>query len=232
MPFAATLSAPVEIQGATRLIAPNGKVGARPFALPANVRLVQTSTTGSIDILKILTALAHGADGVMVAWVGRATESQRRRAVVLRELLHFVGCNRERLALIEGAPEEGIEARFVERVRRMGPWVFAGNADLRAEVAALPMHSVAAHAPLAASQALRKVAVELLQAGKVDGVLAWGQGKDEIRPTLARTPEEARHLFAGGRGYPNRTTLLGAVADQNVAVVVRPSELACIEAPP
>jgi ferredoxin len=97
-------------------------------------------------------------------------------------------------------------------------------------LAALPLHGVAAHAPVATSQALRKVAVELLESGQVDGVLAWGQGSDEIRPTLARTPEQARRLFAGGRGYPNLATLLEGVAERNVAVVVRPAELACIEA--
>jgi ferredoxin len=112
----------------------------------------------------------------------------------------------------------------------MGPWLFAGNTDLRNELAALPLHGVAAHAPVAASQALRNAAVELLRSGKVEGVLAWGQGIDEIRPTLARTPEQARRLFAGGRGYANLATYLETVAEQNVAVVVRPAELACIEA--
>ncbi len=171
----------------------------------------------------------------MVAWVGRASESQRRRLLVLRELLHFVGCHRDRLALIEGAPDGAAEVALKERVRALGPWVFEGNGDLRAELTALPLHGVWAHAPVATSQALRNVAVELLRSGKVDGVLAWGQGTDEIRPSLARTPEQARRLFAGGRGYPNLATLLESVAGQSaplerVAVVVRPAELACIEA--
>lgn len=237
-PFAATLSqtatapsARTEGQSGSRLVMP----GARPISRiaarwPASVRLVQTSTSGAVDILKILTAFAHDADGVMVAWMGRATESQRKRVLVLRELLDFIGCSRERLALIDGAPDETTEAVFTEQMRVLGPWLFCGGDNLRAELAALPAHGVSAHAPASASQALRSAAVDLLQSGKVEGVLAWGQASDEIRPTLARTPEQARRLFAGGRGYPNLVTFLEIVAEQNVAVVVRPAELACIEA--
>jgi coenzyme F420-reducing hydrogenase delta subunit/ferredoxin len=234
MPIAATLTygatlAPMDHHGLLQRTA--NKLTLTPsVSLPANTRLVQTSATGSVDILKILTAFAHGADGVMVAWIGRATETQRRRVIVLRELLHFIGCHRDRLMLLDGAPDEASEAAFKERVRELGAWVFDGSADLRAEIAALPLHNVAAHAPVATSQALRKAAAELLRSGKVEGVLAWGQGTDEIRPTLARTPEQAGRLFAGGRGYPNLATMLEMVAEQNVAVVVRPAELACIQA--
>ena len=87
-----------------------------PFATatPANIRLAQTTATGAIDILKILTAFAHGAEGVMVAWTGRATATHKQRLLVLRELLHFIGCQRERLAVIEGAPDEAKERAFSE----------------------------------------------------------------------------------------------------------------------
>ncbi len=229
MPFAATHTCAATAPSTLTVPAlrPASRIAAR---WPVSIRLVQTSTSGTIDILKILTAFAHDADGVIVAGVGRATESQWRRAVVLRELLDFIGCSRERLLFTDGAPDEATEAAFKERMRVMGPWLFCGNSSLRGELASLPMHGLAAHAPIATSQALRNAAVELLQSGKVEGVLAWGQGSDEIRPALARTPEQARHLFAGGRGYPNLTTFLEIVSEQNVAVVVRPAELACIEA--
>ncbi len=232
MPFGAAVPSPLtQSQSAPRLFpTAAGTAGRLAAQWPVSVRLVQTSTSGTIDILKILSAFAHDADGVMVAGIGRATESQWQRAYVLRELLHFIGCERERVAFIDGNPDVAAEAAFKEQVRALGPWLFCGNSSVQAELAALPVHGVAAHAPVATSQALRNAAVELLRSGKVEGVLAWGQASDEIRPTLARTPEQARRLFAGGRGYPNLATLLEIVAEQKVAVVVRPAELACIEA--
>jgi ferredoxin len=165
----------------------------------------------------------------MVAWTGRASANHKQRLLVLRELLHFVGCERERLAIVEGAPDEAREYAFSEQVRRLGPWNF-GSEPAIALSDALPTHAVSAHASTAASRALQNLAVELLRSGQVDGVLAWGQGAHEIQPTIARTPEQARRLFAGGRGYPNLATLLETVADENVAVVVRSAELACIDA--
>lgn len=202
-----------------------------PFATatPANIRLAQTTATGAIDILKILTAFAHGAEGVMVAWTGRATATHKQRLLVLRELLHFIGCQRERLAVIEGAPDEAKERAFSEQMRLLGPWNF-GSQPVFGMNDALPAHGVAAHASTKASRALQALAVELLTSGKVDGVLAWGQASHEIQPMIARAPEQALRLFAGGRGYPNLATLLETVADENVAVVVRPAELACIDA--
>jgi coenzyme F420-reducing hydrogenase delta subunit/ferredoxin len=197
--------------------------------MPANIRLAQTTATGAIDILKILTAFAHGAEGVMVAWTGRASPNHKQRLLVLRELLHFVGCQRERLAIVEGAPDEAKERAFSEQVRALGPWSF-GSQPVFGTNDALPAHAVAAHASTSASRALQNLAADLLRRGKVDGVLAWGQGSHEIQPMIARSPEQARRLFAGGRGYPNLATLLETVADENVAVVVRPAELACIDA--
>ncbi len=198
-------------------------------ATPANIRLVQTTATGGIDILKILTAFAHGAEGVMVAWTARASAQHKQRLLVLRELMRFIGCQRERLAIVEGAPDEATERAFSEQVRLLGPWSF-GSQPMLSLNDSLPAHAVSAHASSAASRALQTLAVELLATGKVDGVLAWGQGRHAIQPMLARTPEQARRLFAGGRGYPNLATLLETVADENVAVVVRPAELACIDA--
>jgi coenzyme F420-reducing hydrogenase delta subunit/ferredoxin len=202
-----------------------------PFlsAAPANIRLVQTTAIGGIDIQKILTAFAHGAEGVMVAWTGRATVTNKQRLLVLRELLNFVGCERERLAIVTGAPDETTEFAFSEQVRRLGAWDFAAQPVFGLNEA-LPGHGVSAHASTAASRALQNVAVELLRSGRVNGVLAWGQAAREIQPTIARTAEQARRLFAGGRGYPNLATLLETVAEENVAVVVRPAELACIDA--
>lgn len=202
-----------------------------PFAAqtPANIRLTHTNATGAIDILKILTALAHGAEGVMVAWTGRASANHSRRLLVLRELLHFIGCERERLAIVEGAPDEAKERAFSEQVRMLGPWSFGGQPVFTANDI-LPAHAVAEHASAATTRALQVLAVDLLRSGKVNGVLAWGQAAREIQPTIARAPEQARRLFAGGRGYPNLATLLETVADENMAVVVRPAELACIDA--
>ena len=105
-PYAASYTA-TETRG---IYAPPARTSYTAPLLPANIRLVQTTATGSIDILKILTALAHGAEGVMVAWTGRATPNHKQRLIVLRELLHFVGCQRERLAIVEGAPDEGARA--------------------------------------------------------------------------------------------------------------------------
>ena len=118
---------------------------------------------------------------------------------------------------------------FAEQVRMLGPWAF-GTEPVFGQTDALPAHAVSAHASTAASRALQNAAADLLRSGAVDGVLAWGQGAHEIQPVIARTPEQARRLFAGGRGYPNLATLLETVADENIAVVVRPAELACIDA--
>ena len=209
--------------------APAARAAQYAPVLPANIRLTQTTATGAIDILKILTAFAHGAEGVMVAWTSRATPQHRQRLIVLRELLNFVGCERERLAVVEGAPDEARERAFAEQVRKLGPWTFGSEPVITLDEG-LPAHAIAAHAATATSRALQKLAAELLSSGRVAGVLAWGQSAREIQPMVARSPEQARRLFAGGRGYPNLATLLEKVADENFAVVVRPAELACIDA--
>ncbi len=231
----------------------------RPFASPTALRddrYVNPRLERSVCVLyeregrpfdchDVLAALARGASGVLIfrrpatAWRSPVEAAALNRVELLRELLHFIGCDRTRVQWTEVSPADGaayarVLGDFTEQVQALGTW-FAGPDGMGESLWGWPAGSACGHAPAEFSVALRKLAAQLLASGRVDAVLGWAQGREEIVPLLARTPAQAARLCAGGPGYLNLAAALesaeaaGAEA-QRVAVVVRPQELRTIRA--
>lgn len=200
------------------------------------------------DFTNILTALARGAYGVLVVANPYAAATQqpedatlRREMIVLRELLHFIGCDRERVMLSDVSPEDGaryakVLGDFTEKVQGLGLW-FSEDAATgsRWEAWSGTTCGPCQHAPAELSARLRSLAAHLLKTGRVNAVLGWAQGREEIGPLLATTPAQATRLCAGGSSYPNlaaalETARLTGDGPRRIAVVVRPQELRTIRA--
>ncbi len=199
------------------------------------------------DCHDVLAALARGASGVLI--LTRPAGARRKpaeaaalnRLETLRELLHFIGCDRARIQCSEVSPADGgayarVLGDFTEQVQGLGSWFGGMNAaDERMRGWPAAAGPSCDHAPAELSAALRGLAVQLLASGRVDAVLGWAQGREEIVPLLACTPAQAARLCAGGPGYLNLAAALESARATGgealrVAVVVRPQELRTIRA--
>jgi coenzyme F420-reducing hydrogenase delta subunit len=99
-----------------------------------NVRLVRFPCTGRIDFMFILKAFANGADGVIVSGCHPndchyvcGNFHARRRWIVLRALVDFLGFDIKRLCFswvsaAEGTAWAEIVNTFTEEVRTLGPY--------------------------------------------------------------------------------------------------------------
>lgn len=199
------------------------------------------------DCNDVLAALARGASGVLILTRPAAARREPAEAAALnrletlRELLHFIGCDRARIQRTEVSPADGnayarVLGDFTEQVQGLGSWL-GGMDAADGQMWGRPMSGgpSCGHAPAELSAALRRLALDLLASGRVDAVLGWTQGREEIVPLLARTPALAARLCAGGPGYLNLAAALESVRAAagealRVAVVVRPQELRTIRA--
>ena len=98
-----------------------------------NVRIIRVMCSGRVDPTFVLTALAEGADGVMVAgchpgechYVDQNYKAMRRFAM-LKHTLVQMGLEPERIHLVWASAAEGARfasevASFVEEIRALGP---------------------------------------------------------------------------------------------------------------
>lgn len=100
---------------------------------PPNLKLVKLPCTGKLDVLYILEAFEHGADGVLVAGclegdchfqVGNL--EAKRRVAYARHLLDKIGIGGQRLDMINLSSAMGSRfaeaaTEITERVRSLGP---------------------------------------------------------------------------------------------------------------
>jgi len=99
-----------------------------------NVRIIRTPCTGRIDFLMVLKAFANGTDGVIVSGCHpndchytSGNFHARRRWIVFRSLLDFVGFDVRRLhfswvSAAEGAKWAELVNKVVGEVRPLGPF--------------------------------------------------------------------------------------------------------------
>jgi F420-non-reducing hydrogenase iron-sulfur subunit len=100
----------------------------------SNVRVLRVPCTGRIDFMYVLQAFAQGADGIIVSGCHPAdchytsgNYHARRRWVVLRRLLDFVGVDVRRIrfswvSAAEGAKWADLVNSVVAEVRELGPY--------------------------------------------------------------------------------------------------------------
>jgi F420-non-reducing hydrogenase iron-sulfur subunit len=100
----------------------------------SNVRMIRTPCTGRIDFMFLLKAFAKGADGIIISGCHpgdchytSGNYHARRRWMVFRELLDFLGYDTRRVhfawvSAAEGAKWAELVNSVVEDVRELGPY--------------------------------------------------------------------------------------------------------------
>jgi coenzyme F420-reducing hydrogenase delta subunit len=108
--------------------------GTSRMHMASNVRIIRLPCTGRIDALFIIKAFERGADGVIVSGCHPAdchytagNYHARRRFIIFRELLSFMGVNPDRITFSwvsagEGAKWRDVVNETVQRVRALGPY--------------------------------------------------------------------------------------------------------------
>ncbi len=99
-----------------------------------NVRVIRLPCTGRIDFMLVMTALANGADGVIVSGCHpndchytSGNFHARRRWMVFRDLLDFAGIDVRRVVFswvsaAEGAKWAELVDQVTDEVRALGPY--------------------------------------------------------------------------------------------------------------
>lgn len=107
--------------------------GTSRMIYPTNIRIIRVPCSGRVDPLLIVKAFQQGADGVLVAGCHpgdchyiNGNYFARRRLVVFRSLLGFIGIDERRLRVewvsaAEGKRFQGVITSFTEEVTRLGP---------------------------------------------------------------------------------------------------------------
>ncbi|MBN1425234.1 hydrogenase iron-sulfur subunit [Candidatus Fermentibacteria bacterium] len=100
----------------------------------SNVRVLRVPCTGRIDFMYVLQAFTQGADGIIISGCHPAdchytsgNYHARRRWIVLRALLDFVGVDTRRIhfawvSAAEGAKWADLVNSVVSNVRELGPY--------------------------------------------------------------------------------------------------------------
>jgi coenzyme F420-reducing hydrogenase delta subunit len=103
------------------------------LSYPTNVKIVKVPCTGRVDIIHILKALEHGADGVFLAGCLegechylRGNLRAKQRVNHVKELLDECGIGGERVHMYNLSSAQGqrfaqIAREMTEKVRELGP---------------------------------------------------------------------------------------------------------------
>ena len=101
-------------------------------AYPANIRIIRVPCSGRVDPLLIVKCFEEGADAVLVAGChpgdchyNEGNYYSRRRFALLRELLDFMGIEKERFRIEWVSASEGkrfakIVSKFTEDMTKLG----------------------------------------------------------------------------------------------------------------
>jgi F420-non-reducing hydrogenase iron-sulfur subunit len=107
--------------------------GTSRLKIKPNFRVVRTMCSGRLEPSFILSALAKGADGVLIAGChpgdchyNSGNYKTRRRMMLLKKMLPQLGVEPERLRLewisaSEGAKFQSTVNDFIEKIRELGP---------------------------------------------------------------------------------------------------------------
>ncbi len=107
--------------------------GSMRRSYPHNVRIVRVPCSGKVDIIHIMKAFQHGADGVYVAGClegdchfKNGNTRATRRVTYVKRLLDEIGIRGERLEMVTMSAGMGdrfasTATEFTERIRQMGP---------------------------------------------------------------------------------------------------------------
>lgn len=190
--------------------------GTSRLKYPPHIRLIKLPCTGRIDPLFLLRAFAVGSDGILVSGCHpgdchytSGNYAARRRWVLFRELLDFVGLEPGRLhfswvSAAEGGKFVDVVRNVTETVRALGPFPgFApgdGAATLGYAARPKPANGNAEPLPAHLVDAVRAD----LASGAVTAVLGLRQGRRAGHPRAAwaRGPEDAGLLVVSDSTAP------------------------------
>lgn len=143
--------------------------GTSRLHMASNVRIVRLPCTGRIDPLFLVKAFERGADGLIVSGCHPAdchytagNYHARRRFIVFRELMNFMGINPDRVTFSWVSASEGTKWRdvvndTVSRVQELGPFdeyhgLVGRGQDGSGEAALVTPHAATPSATAAASE--------------------------------------------------------------------------------
>ncbi len=107
--------------------------GTSRMAYPANIRIIRVPCSGRVDPLFIVKCFEEGADAVLVAGChpgdchyNEGNYYGRRRFALLRELLDYMGIDKERFRIEWVSASEGkrfakIVSEFTDEMAKLGP---------------------------------------------------------------------------------------------------------------
>lgn len=218
--------------------------GTSRLKYPPQIRIIKLPCTGRIDPLFLLRGFQMGADGLLVSGCHpgdchyiAGNYYARRRWVLFRELLDFVGMDMRRVhfswvSAAEGAKFVDVVKRVTDSIRDAGP--FPGFEPLPGETVAL--RGIAGRPEAAAPRIDRlEEARRDLEAGAVAAVLGHAvRTRTGIpRARWARTAKEVGAIgFAGGAGPSLAGYLARRLAEDPhgaYGILAGPGELETIE---
>jgi len=116
--------------------------GTSRIQYPSSIRIIRVMCSGRVDPLFILTALARGADGVLVSGCHpgechyqTGNYRARRRLGITKKFLEYVGIEPQRIqaswvSASEGAKFAEVVSEVTQEVREIGPnKLFANDGD-------------------------------------------------------------------------------------------------------
>ena len=107
--------------------------GTSRISYPTNIRIIRVPCSARVDALLIVKCFLQGADGVLVSGChpgdchySEGNYHARRRFALLRELLDFLGIEKERfwvewVSASEGKRFSRLVSAFTDELSRMGP---------------------------------------------------------------------------------------------------------------
>ena len=113
--------------------------GTSRMTYPPNIRIIRVPCSARVDALFIVKCFQQGADGVLVSGChpgdchySEGNYHARRRFALLRELLDFLGIEKERfwvewVSASEGKRFSRLVSAFTDELSRMGPRNTWGN---------------------------------------------------------------------------------------------------------
>jgi len=107
--------------------------GATKLEIPSSLSVIRVMCSGRVDPVLVVTALLHGADGVLVAGCHpgdchyrKGNYYARRRFALLKKTFETLGLDSERFMLAWVSASEGqrfkeVATEFTEQIKKMGP---------------------------------------------------------------------------------------------------------------
>jgi coenzyme F420-reducing hydrogenase delta subunit len=187
--------------------------GTSRLEYPANIRLVRFPCTGRMDPLFVLRAFEQGADGVLISGCHpgdchyvQGNLVARRRFLVLRTLMSFLGLDERRLHFSWVSASEGgkfvkVVQAVTDAVRSAGP-LSSDNSGEVPRIPAVEGRKAGRTDTESTTRALQETARDLLSKRQVGLLVGHEKGTlpGQVVPTVLENPDQAERLVWDPQG--------------------------------